>query len=220
MKHLYLLLFLFLHFGVHLAIAQQRNDFAEMKRSIVNVKAGDDTGGGLLVGQLADSLYIITAKHVIHNAPDRVEIQLAGDSKFLKAKVAFLPVSEHDDFALLSVYLRGYQYVPLGETARPDPNANVFIFRPTNPMAMVPEDGSALLQGSDSGKNLFYVYSDKIHPGDSGSAVFEGLTNRVIGIVVSSDDAGIESISNVLKINRIRGVIANLFTKAWQLKRQ
>lgn len=198
--------------------AQENNLLLVSNKSLVSIHGGESfTGSGFIIGASADSLYIVTASHVVAQVADnetKLQAGLLLQNGFLPAKILF-DGKEKLDFAVLSVKKPiGFKWSRLGVNEKPSVEKPVGYVCLRYPRAVRP----AKIE-----RYLFHIYDDfydfdmpEIKGGDSGGALFSlDEVPKIIGMII--DDSGDDEKAVAIQIGAIKKIILKNLPGKWQL---
>ncbi|WP_179415723.1 trypsin-like peptidase domain-containing protein [Mucilaginibacter sp. E4BP6] len=180
-----------------ISIAQVTSDaLLKYKYSVVRVgyvgKTGMSYGQGFIAGQRGDSIFIVTAAHVLHG--DKYDntvydIVLFPDSSTCKASILYQGKSHvlQDDIAILAVKKPDHYAWPKVKDNKNRLNVemNLFFINNRDISNIQFEDTSANALNYDSTKT-FTVYLPSVKRGDSGSAIWRGGDIGIAGMLSQS----------------------------------
>jgi len=182
----------------------------------VIINGGKQAGCGFVVGVTRDSLYIVTAHHVVRIAnthvAEKIEVQLAGGEK-LPARVlhTFTERSQQTDIALLGVAYAGYGKPAYCSINNPAPGFDVYFLKGEERIKTPADEPGSIERWEDDDHQLYSIYLPEIKEGDSGSALF--TREGIAGMVINTADV----YARVLNITYVKQVVEKWGDNYWQL---
>jgi hypothetical protein len=207
MKALFLLIAISLNY-----VYASAQDTIGLKRLVarfeVSLKSdGPEYGTGIILARKGDTLYLVTAGHVLRDhAPDKPIIVRLGDiPDTLHATVQFYHDPQNgdkEDLAVCSVFSKDYPYTEVSPLDTLRATVPVFYYHNRHLTAEYGDDGQSLITWSKTA-HTYKVYMPDVAGGDSGGPVFtRWVTPYLAGIIISGDRS-----CEVLRISQILDII-------------
>lgn len=172
-------------------------------------------GSGFVVGATDDSLFVVTARHVVMpNGKISPDIKVAfNDNVFTNGNVLFVHSDTSDlyDIALVGIRRKNEQLPRYSTIANITPGCDVFFYRSKGITRLPGNDLGTIVNWEDEDHMMYSVYLAGIKGGDSGSALFSA--KGIVGMIIGQD----RYYGSVLNINHIKKVISSWNDKYWQL---
>jgi hypothetical protein len=170
------------------------------KMMVFSIRTKDKKGNGFIVGEHGDSIYAITAKHVITNNNNEISDSIKIQTPASKVEFRGVVISTHqfDDVALIALPKYEFDWKGCCYISNIRTQADLFYFQfdSTWYMSM---DQEGIVRKIDAQRGLLMVDIRGVEDGDSGSALF--CADGLIGMILEKG-----SLSAVLDINRIRDI--------------
>jgi hypothetical protein len=187
----------------------------DYRNNTVSIAAGGDQGAGFFCGSTKDSVYVITAAHVVRPAwqqNNEIWVSFSGDSTRASVLHCFDSSEVIYDIAILSIPNRRWQsgsclYVTANS------NLNDLFFYRNGESKPLPIITPAFFTSWESDEHEAYsIYLPEIKKGDSGSGLFcnKGLAGMIID---KFSPYGL-----VLSAGHIRNVVHKLYPGIWQIR--
>lgn len=183
-----------------------------------------EEGSGFVVGSSPDSVYIVTAGHVLLEARAGVQVWLEGGRAWVPAQVRYLRNQEEFDLGLLAVPARQYRWPRLTLYPGLTPDDDLcFLHLSLTKSAdetvgvdrqRLPAASQATMLAADHQAHTISFELAGVKPGDSGSALLVEAAGRVLvaGMILENGDP-----NTALSIDFIRQTLQPLLGSRWQL---
>lgn len=164
----------------------------------------EENGSGFVVGATADSVFIVTAGHVLLQPTATVSVWLQGQPHPLPARIRYFSYNAETgpDLGLVAVAVLGYHpYWPAFST---DPSPDDELWFVHNELAegsaaeagpvqlartRMPRAGAGVLSSFSSAQHKLLFALHGVAPGDSGSALFATMCGEpvLVGMIIEKD---------------------------------
>ncbi|SFD17278.1 Trypsin-like peptidase domain-containing protein [Chitinophaga sp. CF118] len=183
----------------------------------LNLASANSGGSGFIIGATEDSIYIITARHVVLRAKEHA-LQITaniGDGNKLPVNILYMKDASDnqlDDIALCSAPLKKVHVGSYCSVSGAEPDTEVFFFRSEAQKERIPVVENGTIESwEDENNRMFSIYLVGISPCDSGSALFSN--DGIVGMIIKEQS----SYGYALSIDHIKDVITSWNKKYWQL---
>ncbi len=199
------------------AFAQNDNVDFLINSTGVELRTEDGAkGSGFIIGVAKDSIYIVTAKHVITNVKDkdRMFVKLFNEPGQYILTIKFISQDTMLDIALVAMKRQRYYPWNKPDISEDLNSRETLFFQHLNggrELIGLAEE-SHLVSRSRTEKR-YYLDINPVRPGDSGSALYKvGNGIYIVGMLIQSGET-----SCAIPITYIKKLIHTKFPDLWQL---
>ncbi|GGD82347.1 hypothetical protein GCM10011514_52990 [Emticicia aquatilis] len=196
--------------------AQVANSELYLKSTVrINNVENNEIGTGFIIGQNSDSLFIITAKHIIDGVNASLLVDLTDELINIPSKIR--RKSNDLDLALLSIPKLNYSWNTYNHIKLSDPSSSkLFLVYYVDVLGqkkeLEPKTIKAIINKWYEENDIYEISETLIGNGNSGTML---LCNRgVIGIAIEQRGNGI---CRAYRINLVKKWIDSFDSKIWQL---
>jgi hypothetical protein len=184
----------------------QIDDVEKHRMNATRIQVGSEKGSGFICSQAGDSIFIISAYHVVANRHGPIRVTLH-DKRTFVGKVSFADVAH--DLVVIGIEAHDYKWVPVPIATNVELGDQVFfITLSKDEKPLLPRETIATIDKWDFQNGVQYVTTRAVIGGDSGSALLckDGIAGMIYDDHVLSRD-----------IQTIKSLISNWNKSKWQL---
>jgi hypothetical protein len=184
----------------------QIDDVEKFRSNATRIQIGNEKGSGFICSQSGDSIFVISALHVVAHGSDPIRVTMHNKGTFV-GKILFADVPH--DLVVIGIEVKDYKWAPLPIATSVELGDQVFfITLSKEEKPLLPRGTIATIDKWDFDNGIQYVAMNAVVGGDSGSALLckDGIAGMIYHDQVRS-----------LDILTIKKLISEWNKSKWQL---
>jgi hypothetical protein len=189
-----------------LSASAQINGVEKFRSNATRIQIGTEKGSGFICSQIGDSVFVISAYHVVAHRNDPIHVTMHDNRTFV-GKIAF--ADTRHDLVVLGLEAKNFEWVPVPIATNVELGDQVFFITLSEASKpLLPRGKIATIDRWDFSNGVQYVSTNAVIGGDSGSALL--CENGIAGMIFTDQVLSLDILT-------IRSLILKWNREKWQL---